>query len=153
MPGHEIKTTLSAATPQKKKKNPGFIRSDADRTSYLLNNLLIVLHAVYTEKFHLAGCLHTVQFNCSLGTCYSQHVAARARHMVFFLLPHRISEAFRTDFVDFSGLEGGFYLAWPYAYHRPQIFHSWQKALSTCKYGYSYESQNTVWTKPFLLYK
>lgn len=112
MPGHKIKTTLSLLPPLKK-NTPGFIRSDADRTTYLLNNLLIILHAVYTEKFHLAGCLHTVQFNCSLGTCYSQRVAARARHMVFFPLPHRISEAFRTDFVDFFffRLEGGLYLA------------------------------------------
>lgn len=124
MPGHKIKTTLSLLPPLQKKP-PGFIRSDADRTTYLLKNLLIILHAVYIEKFHLAGCLHTVQFNCSLGTCYSQHVAARERHMVFLPLPHRISEAFQTDFVDsFQARRGvlfGMTLCIPQATNIPQL--------------------------------
>lgn len=82
MSGHKTKATLCLLP--RLKKTLRYIRSDANRTPYLLTNLLIILHAVYTKKFHLAGYLHAVQFNCSLGTCYSQHVAARARHMVFF---------------------------------------------------------------------
>lgn len=112
MPNNKIKATLSLPPPQKKNKNKrtDFIRSYTKYFSirYLLNNLLIIWLTVYIEKFHLGGCLHPVQFNCSLVTYYSQQVAAHTRHIVFFSFPHRTSEAFWTDFVCFLWLEGGF---------------------------------------------
>lgn len=105
VPGSKIKTTLSLLPLFRKKKETGFIRSDGDRTSYLLNNLLIILHSVYIEKFHL-DCAHTAQFNCSLGTCCSQHVAVHTRHRVFFPIALQdfwsISDRFCRFFSDYK---------------------------------------------------